>query len=82
MIMDLLSLSFNYQIKKAKVQAKRLCRVSNYLNLMRNLFNYDYTFDMAELELKPGDEVSYYFEVYDNDGVNGSKSARTNLDEI
>ena len=29
---------------------------------------------------KPGDEVSYYFEVFDNDAVNGSKSAKTNLE--
>ena len=40
---------------------------------------YDYTFDLNELELDPGDEVTYFFEVYDNDGVNGNKPARTNL---
>ena len=40
---------------------------------------FDYTFDMFKLDLKPGDDVTYYFEVWDNDGVNGSKSAKTNL---
>ncbi len=40
---------------------------------------YDYTFDVRELGLEPGDNVVYYFEVLDNDGVNGRKSARTNL---
>ncbi|NNL92360.1 MAG: DUF4175 domain-containing protein [Saprospiraceae bacterium] len=40
---------------------------------------YDYTFDISELELQPGEKVSYYFETFDNDGVNGSKSAKTNI---
>ena len=40
---------------------------------------YDYAFDLSALELKPGDQFNYYFEVFDNDRVNGSKSSRTNL---
>ena len=40
---------------------------------------FDYTFDMFKLDLKPGEDVTYFFEVWDNDGVSGSKSARTNL---
>jgi len=40
---------------------------------------YDYVWDLNTLELKPGDVLTYYFEVYDNDGVNGKKSAKTNL---
>ncbi len=33
--------------------------------------------DFGKMNLSPGDEVTYYFEVWDNDGVNGSKSARS-----
>lgn len=33
--------------------------------------------DIQTLELEPGEEVSYYFEVWDNDAVNGSKSSKT-----
>ena len=40
---------------------------------------YDYLFDINTLEIKPGYNVSYYFEVFDNDGVNGSKSAKTSI---
>ncbi|MEM8582896.1 MAG: DUF4175 family protein [Bacteroidota bacterium] len=41
---------------------------------------YDYVWDLeTELDLGPGDQLTYYFEVFDNDGVNGSKSARTGL---
>lgn len=34
-------------------------------------------FDVAEAGLEPGDQVEYYFIVFDNDGVNGSKSSRS-----
>jgi len=33
--------------------------------------------DMTELGVSPGDQIEYYFEVWDNDGVTGSKSSRT-----
>lgn len=41
----------------------------------RTAFNYNW--DISRLGLQPGDRLTYYFEVWDNDGVNGSKSART-----
>jgi hypothetical protein len=41
---------------------------------------YEHVIDLAEdFGLAPGDELTYYFEVYDNDAVNGSKSARTQV---
>ncbi|AMR30971.1 hypothetical protein A0256_05795 [Mucilaginibacter sp. PAMC 26640] len=36
-----------------------------------------YFWDLKETGIKPGDQVTYYFEVADNDGVNGPKTART-----
>ncbi len=33
--------------------------------------------NLTELSLEPGDAVEYYLEVWDNDGVNGSKSTRS-----
>lgn len=38
-----------------------------------------HVWDLSELKIGPGEEVSYFFEVWDNDGVNGSKSSRTPL---
>lgn len=35
--------------------------------------------NLEELNILPGDEISYYFEVWDNDGVNGRKSSKTTL---
>ncbi len=74
----LLSLSFNYRIKSAKEGQGEL-RTIKMNKPEGKQVQFDYTFDLNELELKPGDEVTYYFEVFDNDAVNGSKSARTNL---
>lgn len=33
--------------------------------------------DLGNLDLKAGDEIEYYFEVWDNDGVQGPKSVRS-----
>lgn len=40
---------------------------------------YYYYLDASLYNLKPGDKIEYYFEVWDNDGVNGSKPAKTKL---
>ncbi len=36
-----------------------------------------YYFDVASLELQAGQKLSYYIEAWDNDGVSGSKSSRS-----
>jgi hypothetical protein len=38
---------------------------------------YYYFLDASRFNLKPGDKIEYFFEVWDNDGVNGSKAGRT-----
>lgn len=35
--------------------------------------------DLSMINLLPGDKLEYYFEVWDNDAVNGRKSARSNM---
>ena len=40
---------------------------------------YFYFLDAAQYNLQPGDKIEYFFEVYDNDGVNGPKSSKTQL---
>jgi len=49
--------------------------VSFNMNQVRSLFFWMY--DFSSLELLPGQEVEYWFEVKDNDGVHGPKPART-----
>ncbi len=74
----ILNLTFNYRIKKAEggqlpLQTTPIGKPSG------NRTEFQHAFDIDLLELEAGDEVTYYFEVADNDGVNGSKTSRTNL---
>ncbi len=40
-----------------------------------------FSFNMAELSMAPGDEVSYWFEISDNDAIHGPKTARSQMFE-
>jgi hypothetical protein len=73
------SVDFHYQIKKAGGGQLPLGTVPMTKPTGKTT-DYNYTFDLKNLELAPGDEVSYYFETFDNDGVNGAKSARTGVE--
>ncbi len=74
----LTSLSFNYRIKHEDDREEPLQTIPVKMVDNRKV-RYDYTFDLNEIELAPGDEVNFFFEVFDNDGVNGRKSSRTGL---
>ena len=76
----LTSLTFNYTTTSANGAQKTESELLS--NPKSRETQYDYTFDIEELGLKPGEKVSYYFEVKDNDGVNGAKSARTAVMEF
>lgn len=41
--------------------------------------SYYYYFDANSFEMQPGDKIEYYFEVWDNDGVNGAKPSKTKV---
>ena len=43
--------------------------------LSKELFFFTFKFD--ELNLAAGEEMEYYFEIWDNDGVNGSKNTKS-----
>jgi hypothetical protein len=40
-----------------------------------------HSWDLRPLNILPGDKISYFFEIWDNDGFNGSKSATTGIRE-
>ena len=67
-------LTFNYQIKKegnSVIQSERLKTSSD----IEQLFFYD--FSTSKLQLDPGEEVVYFFEVWDNDKINGRKKTKS-----
>lgn len=47
------------------------------INPQLTVQDFYYYFDATELQLAPGYSVDYYFEVFDNDGVNGAKSSKS-----
>lgn len=60
------------QYKKMTTNSKAI--VINPASTQDIFFHY---WDVNELGINPGDQIEYYFEVFDNDGVTGSKSSRT-----
>lgn len=41
--------------------------------------DFYYYFDPNTFDLKPGEKIDYYFQVADNDGVNGHKTSKSNV---
>lgn len=74
-------LNFNYKIEGTDKNKELFTREEasvkiNFANLgLRNSFTH--TYDIRQNNLQPGDRITYYFEVWDNDGINGSKSTRS-----
>lgn len=66
-------LNFVYRVNDEEKQTV----VSIPVNTLSVQQSFYYAFDSKLLNLNPGDQVKYYFEVWDNDGVNGSKASRT-----
>jgi hypothetical protein len=75
-------LLFHYNIY-SKDSADRTTEIKKNANLgvQKSITSQSFVhgINLSALELKPGDKVDYYFEVWDNDGVNGSKSAKSSL---
>jgi hypothetical protein len=75
-------LTFNYRYLKREDSlstdvSKKI--ISKNIIISNSITQQDfyYYWDLNTVDISPGDEVEYYFEVWDNDGVNGSKSARS-----
>lgn len=51
--------------------------LKDIIDLNTNQQQFYYSSDFADIELKPGDRMVYYFEIWDNDAINGSKSTKS-----
>jgi len=69
--LNLVVVDNNQKTKKASREI-RIPIVSN--QSQQNFFFY---WNLDTLQLKAGEKIDYYLEVFDNDGVNGSKSTRS-----
>ena len=69
-------LTFQYRVIKAEGPSPTEIEV---LSIPRgtNTHSFYHSFDLSLLGLAAGDQVEYFFELSDNDGVNGPKSVRS-----
>ena len=70
-------LTFDYQITRADSGTAPVSKSVDVPFNMGGAARFSYYWNMAELGIKPGDKMSYYFEVWDNDGIHGSKSTKS-----
>ena len=69
--------SFNYEISdKNKPLLSKSIPVKFTPGALTSFEQY---FDIQSLNLQPGQKLSYYIEAWDNDGVHGSKSSRSEV---
>ncbi len=47
------------------------------INKSANTEQFYHVWDLSEAEMSPSEEIEYYFEVWDNDGVHGAKATRS-----
>lgn len=70
-------IAFKYEvIDKTKTIATKTVPVKTNGGAMASFEQY---FDIQALNLKAGQKVTYYIEAWDNDGVHGSKSSRSDM---
>ncbi|MEZ4907989.1 MAG: DUF4175 family protein [Saprospiraceae bacterium] len=74
------SLNFKYSVKDdGNTQGQEFSKKIDF-DKDKN-FRFRYFIDFNELGIKPGQTIKYWFEVKDNDGINGPKKAVTNEQE-
>ena len=71
------SLVFHYAINGRDGQKGQVFELPIKADLGNNQSDFFYFWNLKELHIKPGDQVSYYFQVADNNGVTGFQTART-----
>jgi len=75
-------LTFNYRFLKSD-NADKLKPGLQQFNLAidrnENSQRFYHHFNFAQLNIQPSDELEYYFEVWDNDGVHGAKSSKSKI---
>ncbi|MBK8442300.1 MAG: DUF4175 family protein [Sphingobacteriales bacterium] len=71
-------LALRYQIQHGN-QAGTLNTLPVAINGSSNAATFNYNWDLQQLNIQSGDKLTYYFEVWDNDGVNGAKSTKSQV---
>lgn len=72
-------MNFVYEVKRAGTSAIEKHAANVAINLKATNDQFYYTWDGDVLQIAAGDEVNYYFEIFDNDAINGPKSMRSGI---
>ena len=70
-------LAFNFIKSTNENGQEELTMTSILFNNSTTQSQFFHSWDISALDLVAGDKIEYYFEVWDNDGVNGSKSTKS-----
>ena len=72
-------LTFNYRFLKAGESSHNSTLTSESLPITKNQSSdqFYYTWDLNTVDIVAGDEVEYFFEIRDNDGINGPKATKS-----
>lgn len=70
-------LNFIYRVNRKDEKDSRFENKQISINNLSTQQQFFYYFDLSTVNIVPGDEVEYYFEIWDNDGINGSKVTRS-----
>lgn len=70
-------LTFNYQITRADSSGATSMKSLDVPFASGPSSRFTYYWSLTDFNIKPGDKMTYYFEVWDNDGIQGSKSSRS-----
>ncbi len=72
-----LSLHFRIRNENQKDVLNKSVNIGVIKNQIQQNFFYNWSID--SLKLKPGEQLEYYLQVWDNDGVNGRKSTKSTV---
>jgi hypothetical protein len=72
-------LTFNFQLKRENTEDADVNKSIDIVYNPGTASAFQYYWNIADLGIKPGDKMTYYFEVWDNDAVYGSKSSKSSL---
>jgi hypothetical protein len=73
-------LTFNYQLDREGIEGAEPSTEAfvelpvSKINNQQQFFHY---FELDSIKIEPGEQIVYHFEVWDNDGINGSKVTRS-----
>ncbi|MFY8137029.1 MAG: DUF4175 family protein [Flavobacteriales bacterium] len=73
-------LSFNYQVQNGD-NSEAWKAVDIPVSRDQSMDNFFFNWNMQELGISSGSKITYYFEIWDNDGVNGSKASKSAIRE-